>query len=60
MPSERNVAVDSDRKITYVFMAYRKMTEYEVLMGVQMLWQQRKKPKRNTTITVMTNHGAVG
>ena len=46
MPTVRNVVKDEQRKITYIFMAYRAMTREEILMGVSMLWQQRKKPKR--------------
>lgn len=60
MPTVRNVVKDEQRKITYIFMAYRAMTREEMLMGVSVLWQQRKKPKNGTTLTVMTTHGATG
>jgi hypothetical protein len=60
MPTVRNVARDEQRNITYIFMAYRAMTREEMLMGVGALWQQRKKPKKGMTLTVMTAHGATG
>lgn len=60
MPTVKNVVRDELRNITYNFMAYRTMTREEMLMGVSVLWQQRKKPKKGTTLTVITTHGAMG
>lgn len=60
MPTVRNVVKDEERKNTYIFMAYRAMTREEMLMGVRLLWQQRKKPKKGATLTVITMHGATG
>lgn len=60
MPDVRNVIRDEEGDITYVVMAYRKLSRPELVQAVRVFrTQHRKKIKPGTTITIQTLHGAV-
>jgi len=59
-PTIKTTATDRDRNIRYEVLAYRTLTEAEMIMTIRMLWGQKKgkRPKPNSTITVMSIIGA--
>lgn len=50
---------DRSRKVTFVVMAYRQLALEETLQIIALhLRQQRRKPKANTVVTILTSIGA--
>ncbi|WP_439444483.1 hypothetical protein ABWU93_11565 [Xanthomonas translucens pv. translucens] len=59
LPNVRHPIRDPETNVTYVVMAYRHLTQSEVVQTVRMHQRQtRKKPKRGSTITILTVLGA--
>jgi hypothetical protein len=55
MPKVLNVLNDSERNIRYEVVAYRQLSERELLQAVRMaVSMMKKKPKKNTTYTFQT------
>lgn len=58
-PNVRNVLTDERRGVRYEVLAYRALTEDELIMSVRFaLSQMRRKPKRGQTVTVVSVIGA--
>jgi len=54
-PTVKNVAIDETNNVTYVVLAYRKLSSKEVMECVQIvLGSKSKKPKRGSTVTIQT------
>lgn len=50
---------DAERNVTYVVMAYRELTRTEVVQMVRMHQARtKKKPAKNSTVTILTVLGA--
>ncbi len=57
-PSVRNVIKDPERKVTFVVLAYRELSRGEMVFAVrQYLSQRRGKPKKGSTVVIMTLFG---
>ncbi len=56
LPNIDNVLKDPKKNITYIIMAYRKLTREKMVLAVRHYHSQRKakKPKRGQTITIYT------
>ena len=58
MPTVKNVAVDKVNGITYEVMAYRQITQGEMLAAIrQANGTKKRKPKRGTKFTLITLFG---
>jgi hypothetical protein len=58
-PNVRNVMLDKGRGVRYEILAYRKLTQEEMLEAVVSLWRQLRKkrlklPKKGQTIIIET------
>lgn len=50
---------DPERNITYIVVAYRTLTQQEVVFAVRaFLTRTRRKPKKNSRIEILTVFGA--
>lgn len=59
MPTLQVTVVDEKRKVAYEVYAYRKLTEGEARGAVRMyLSQQRRQPKKNSRVKIVTIIGA--
>lgn len=56
MPDVKTVATDEQAGVRYEVMAYRKMTDNEMIFAIRMYHSQRrkKKLKKGTLITIMS------
>lgn len=60
MPNIPNPIRDAEGDVTYVVMAYRKLTRGEIVQAVRVYRSQHKrKPKKGTKVTIYSLHGAV-
>lgn len=59
-PNISNPIKDPEADVTYNVMAYRQLSRAEVVQAVRMYMAQKKgkKPKRGTTVTIITVIGA--
>jgi len=55
-PNVSNLAKDEERNITFNVMAYRKLTESELVMAIRVFrsTKQGRKLKKNTTYTIIS------
>ena len=54
-PTVKSIAIDEANNVTYIVLAYRKLTPKEVMECVQIvLGSKSKKPKRGSTVTIHT------
>jgi hypothetical protein len=58
-PSVRTTATDKPNNVTYHVMAYRKLTDDEMMMAIRLYHSQpkvrrRKTPLRNKVITIIS------
>lgn len=58
-PNVRNVMLDKERGVRYEILAYRKLTQAEMLEAVASLWRQLRKkrlklPKKGDTFVIQT------
>jgi predicted transcriptional regulator len=44
-PTVKNIIKDDRKNITFVILAYRKLTKEEMVDTVRSLWSQKKPPK---------------
>ena len=63
MPSIKHTVRDEQNNVTYHVMAYRQLSEQEVLASVKYYLSQpkmrrRKKPERDKEITIISLYGA--
>jgi len=60
MPNVSNVAKDDERNITFNVLAYRKLSESELLRAIRYFrsTKQGRKLKKNTTYTILSTIGA--
>jgi hypothetical protein len=59
MPDIKHTVRDEENQITYHVMAYRQMSQSEVLFAVRYHASTlKRKPKRGTTFTILTVIGA--
>lgn len=63
MPDVRTSIKDEKNNVVYHVLAYRKLSRAELVQSVRAYHAQpkvrrRKKPLRNTEITIITIHGA--
>jgi hypothetical protein len=59
LPKVRHPIRDPETNVTYVVMAYRQLTQHEVVQTVRIHQRQtRKKPKHGSTVTILTVLGA--
>jgi len=57
-PKIENILRDNENKILYRVMAYRSLSREELLTAVKIFMaSSKKKIKRNTTITIISNIG---
>lgn len=58
-PSVKNTIVDAEKNITYVVLAYRKLTREEMVLAVRHYWAQKKRPKVKPggTVTILSIFG---
>lgn len=60
-PNIKNTLIDPERNITYHVMAYRKLSERELLQAVRYsVSQLKRKPKKGSVNTIITVIGFDG
>ena len=59
LPNVKNTATDQQTGVTYNIMAYRTLTREEIVLAIRHALSQQKKPKRGTTLTIITTIGLV-
>ena len=59
LPTVKNVLRDPKKRITYEVMAYRELTERELIAAVRTFraTKQGRRVRRNTTYTIITQFG---
>lgn len=55
---ERHVIKDSTGGVTFVVLAYRKLSREEVVQAIQ-VWRstRKRRPKSGSVVTITTTHG---
>lgn len=58
-PTVKSTIKDAEKNITYVVLAYRKLTREEMVSSVRHFWAQKKRPKvkPGETVIIETIYG---
>jgi hypothetical protein len=59
MPDVSHTIRDAERDVTYIVLAYRKLSRAELVQAVRVFSAARKRaPKRGSTIRIVTTFGS--
>ena len=58
LPTIPHVLTDAPRNTRYVVLAYRQLSDSEVVAAVRFYLMHNKRPKKNTELTITTTIGA--